>query len=512
MRTSILQDPRYPKFVEAYAFDLDRFSVEVCGITPSDQQKEIFDSVVDPGSRTSVSSGHSTGKSVSIAVIALWHLTCFYSHRERKGSITMLTANDISQVRNIVWKEIEAIASHIDSGPHAWVRPYIKIMERRVYMIGHKATWFIFAKTAPAGKPNGLAGQHGDWLMIIADEAASLPDANFTTMTGALSHKNNRMLLTSQPVRNIGFFYETHHKLSTRSGGVWNAITLNSEESPYASAEFIAEKRVEYGGRESEEYGIRVLGRFPESSSKYLISRSVLDASFARPCVIAPDMHYGWMILVDVAAGEFRDRSVVTIAKVWGNTDFGPDARRMHVVKIPINSASIQPDELAARVFQLSHEYENVTIAVDAMGMGILFAKHLEKMEGLTAPVYRVIWGVPCFLKRHKERFFNRRAQAFVGVRDAARDARLSIEDQTHRQEILNQGSRLPYGYDAKGRYQIAQKGSPDWEGLPSPDLLDSIAFGFMAEVSYIPISNPEVAANDASGDAFDEIERAMGG
>ena len=60
-------------------------------------------------------------------------------------------------------------------------------------------------KTAPKGAPENLAGLHGDWLMIWADEASGVPDANFGVMGGALSDKRNRMVLTSQPTRNNGF-------------------------------------------------------------------------------------------------------------------------------------------------------------------------------------------------------------------------------------------------------------------------------------------------------------------
>ncbi|WP_279715745.1 hypothetical protein [Chelonobacter oris] len=37
-------------------------------------------------------------------------------------------------------------------------------------------------------------------------------------------------------------FYETHHGLSVSFGGVWVNFTLNSEESPIVSLDFLREK------------------------------------------------------------------------------------------------------------------------------------------------------------------------------------------------------------------------------------------------------------------------------
>jgi hypothetical protein len=73
----LLEDPRYVLFCARYSFSLRRFACEVVGMEPTHQQFDLFDSVTPPGSRTSVRSGHGSGKSRSLAVITLWHLLCF---------------------------------------------------------------------------------------------------------------------------------------------------------------------------------------------------------------------------------------------------------------------------------------------------------------------------------------------------------------------------------------------------------------------------------------------------
>ena len=98
MAMRLLDDPRYLPFAARYAFSLARFAAEVVGMMPTHQQLELLDSVSPPGSRTSVRSGHGSGKSRSLAVIALWHLLCY------PKSNTMITAPKIEQVRNVAWK------------------------------------------------------------------------------------------------------------------------------------------------------------------------------------------------------------------------------------------------------------------------------------------------------------------------------------------------------------------------------------------------------------------------
>ena len=68
-------------------------------------------------------------------------------------------------------------------------------------MLKHGISW----QNRTQRRTENLAGLHGDWLMIWADEASGVPDANFGVMGGALSDKRNRMVLTSQPTRNNGF-------------------------------------------------------------------------------------------------------------------------------------------------------------------------------------------------------------------------------------------------------------------------------------------------------------------
>jgi hypothetical protein len=56
-KRTLLDDPRYPEFVERYYGDALRFAVEVCGMVPSEDQIDLLTEISLPGAKVSVVSG-----------------------------------------------------------------------------------------------------------------------------------------------------------------------------------------------------------------------------------------------------------------------------------------------------------------------------------------------------------------------------------------------------------------------------------------------------------------------
>lgn len=489
---TLVDDPRWLEFIDRYYLDLTRFAAEVCDMSPTVQQVELFDSVSAYGSRTSVRSGHGSGKSRAIGVVSLWHLLCYYL------SNTLITAPKIEQVRNVSWKEITDLQGIIRSSPQAWIAEYFTVEAERVYINGFKAQWFIIAKTAPRGSPENLAGMHRDFYIVIADEASGIPDANYSVLTGALTDARNRMLLTSQPTRPSGFFYDTHHSLSHHEGGVWNSIAMNSEESPLVSLEFCREKKQEYT---EQEYVIKVQGEFPENVDGNLLGRKDIEACFGRTVINQGDS-YGIIVSIDVGAGEYRDKSIAIVAFVSGYGDHGIDARRVQVIDIPVMSNTRNIQDFTGDCFNTAVNLENCTVLVDAGGMGIAVCQSLETM-GLPE-VKRVKWGRPCWKKANSERFFNQRAQAMVCAARAAKEGRLGIADGVWRKGLLDEASRIPFHFDEKARYKIESKEEMRKKGLSSPDIWDALSQIFLEDVNYMIAENSgETTVNHAVNNAI---------
>ena len=94
--------------------------------------------------------------------------------------------------------------------------------------------------------------------------------------------------------------------------------------------------------------------------------------------------------------------------------------------------------------------------------------------------VHRVNWGNPCCKKRNSDRYLNLRAAGHAPGGAGGEGGRLSVLTQNYRNVLLNQSSRIPKSFTDKGRIRVPPKGSVEWDGLSSPDLLDAICYVFL--------------------------------
>lgn len=489
---TILDDPRYPEFVARYQGDPLRFAVEVTGFIPSEDQIGLFNAIKPINARVSVVSGTGTGKTASFARIALWHLLCFpiarYDGKIEIGSNTYIGAPIIKTVAEGVWKEMQDTRNQIQNGPHAWINDYYSIRAEKVAVTGFEAQWFITKIAMKKGESIGVAGKHRFWQMIIIDEAAGVPDEHFDVIDGTQTQPGNRTLMASQGVRSAGRFYDSHHTLSTKNGGSWVALRFSSERSPFVTEQWLADRAQESGGRNSVEYQIRVLGLFAQSSSNVLLTRPDIERGFERKDLFDPSDLYGYLVLVDVAMGEYRDDSVVVVAKVVGYGDNGRDARRVEYLRIPVCTNDKELLDLAGEIRQIVDGLPNPSLYVDAGGIGAALIQTLER-DGLV--VNRINWGKPCFRKEYKERFYNQRACAMVRFRDAMRQGRVQLPQGLPaklREKIIDEGTRLPYHFAEAGglRYKIESKEEMRKEGIHSPDIIDAMSFAFLENASYM--------------------------
>ena len=489
----ILRDPRYADFVDRYQGDPLRFAVEVTGFIPSQDQADLFEAIKAPNARVSVVSGTGTGKTASFGRIALWHLLCFpvqiYEGKTEVGSNTYIGAPVIQQVADGVWKEMQDTRIQIANGPHAWINDYYDIGKEKVTVKCYESQWFITRIAMRKGEAIGVAGKHRYWQLIIIDEAAGVPDEHFNVIDGTQTQPGNRTLMASQGARSAGRFYDSHHTLSVENGGTWTPLRFNSERSPFVTKEWLDARALESGGRTSVEYQIRVLGLFAQSSSNVLLTRPALEEAFKPRPVISDDESWGYVILVDVAMGEYRDKTVVVVAKVIGDGDFGGEARRVEYLDIPICANDKNPVDLSGDLVNLMGKYPNASLYIDAGGVGAAVCKMIER-EGI--PVSKINWGAPCFRREYRNRFYNLRACAMVRFRDAVRQGRVLFPQNLSirtKEQILDEGTRLPYHFSEAGglRYVMESKADMRKEGIKSPDLIDAMAFIFLEGATFMP-------------------------
>lgn len=421
---------------------------------------------------------HNTGKTRSAGIVALWHL-CFFPH-----SVMMFSAPQIEQLRKLVWKEIEICLSLMRNGRLAWLADYVQVLAESVYIKGHQKTWHVYAKTAPKGNPQALAGNHGDYLTIWVDEAAAVDNGVFDVLTGALTHPDNRMVLTSQPAKPAGFFFDTHHKLSKANGGVWNALTFSSEKTRLVAWSKIIEARLQYGSRDDPQYMIRILGEFPDLAGEFLVTQRMAEKAFQGTAIPKKYKGYGYFILVDVGGGVGRDDSTITIAKVWGSAQWGTQARRADIIRIPLCKNNDDIHELTAKINECLIEYPNATLLVDANGAGSGLAQNLTSLG-----IYykKIHWGGQCFSNKSRKEYVNKRAQAYVCLSRAIQQDRFKVRTAFLKSKVTEQLTRIPYTFDEQARFKILSKEEMRRKGITSPDVVDTFAFIFLEGMNYTP-------------------------
>ncbi|MDH0032578.1 MULTISPECIES: Hint domain-containing homing endonuclease [unclassified Acinetobacter] len=431
---------------------------------------------------------HNTGKTASAGIVALWHLLFF------EESLMMFTAPQIGQLKKQVWKEISINLSRLKAGPLGWLADYVGYQSELVYIKGYKEKWYVFAKTAAKHQPTTIAGNHGDNYAVWVDEASGVDDAILDVAFGALTHEDNRAIMTSQPTRNAGMFYETHHKLSHRAGGVWIALTFNGEESPLVSKQSLEEQRQKYGSRDDPQYQIRVLGQFPDRADEFLITKRQADDMYVGASIFE-DHVFGYVITVDVGGGVGRDDSVIAVSKVWGEAQWGDRARRVEVVDIPLCKNKDDITELLGKINECILKYPNATLVVDDNGAGKGLGQLLKKHGIWYMPVY---WGGACFNNDNRKEYVNKRALAYVCLKRAIESGRFKVKTRKYKVKIQDQIIKIPYTFDEHSRYKILSKDEMKRQGIKSPDLGDVFAFIFLENVFYTEAFESVVVADDS--------------
>ena len=472
-RTPFLADARYAQFCALYQDDFVGYVMDHSRRPLTWQQYEVAIALQKPGARVAIASGHGTGKSWLLAWLLDWHLRCL------PFSNAVLTATNIEQARSAIWKYLDEVIADVES-KNPWMKGQFIKETKRYYMRLKKDSWYVLPKTAPKSAPENVAGQHNENYLVVVDEASGVADPVLGVLRGALTQgEGNRFVMVSQPTRPNGHFAEAFTTLRD----IYDCFNLNSELSPIVDKTFIREKLIEYKGHHSPEYQIKVLGQFPDNLSGYLIPKRWIEI-----CQTLPPLEHkepwGWVVCVDVAEGKFRDSSVWTIGKVSG---FG-DERLVDVVECQ-EFLDKNEKQFARLLYQRLMDLPGVTVAIDGDGAGRTVILELEELGFNPDQIH---WGIPCHTKTDRLRYSNQRAYANVKLREAVFDERIRVARQ---KAAAEQGSRIPYGMDDKGRYYIWTKERMLGEGIHSPDIWDTHAFFYL--VDYVPVGDNTGSGND---------------
>jgi phage terminase large subunit len=200
--------------------------------------------------KISVVAGHGIGKDMICSLLIIWFLFCHY--QAQVGA----TAPTSELLHDVLWKEIAVWMGKMPAEIQdlfEWQSGYIRVNEEA-------ERWFARARTARKEAPEAIAGLHGDYVLILADEASGIPDEIYRSAEGSMTGPTVLVILIGNGTRNIGYFYDSHHEDKDE----WQTFSFSSEDSPVVEEGYV-ERMVAKYGRESDEFKIRVLGGFPAS-------------------------------------------------------------------------------------------------------------------------------------------------------------------------------------------------------------------------------------------------------
>ena len=259
--------------------DVVGFAKRILGILPWSRQREILEALQE-WKRIGVVSGHKTGKSTALAIIALWFYCSF------PNAHVVITATSDRQVNGIIWREIKRLVR----GALVTIPGAGKMGIRAATGLTHPVT-FSEIRGYTATETEAIAGTSGDYVLYLVDEASGVPQLIFDAIEGNRAGGNAWVFLISNPTRADGEFYNAFHSQSFKAigkAGYYN-VRISSVESPNVSGEWaqcdvydralqawtkrtkpipgladptwIAEKRIAWG-EDSAQWKIRVLGDF----------------------------------------------------------------------------------------------------------------------------------------------------------------------------------------------------------------------------------------------------------
>lgn len=206
------------------------FIKKVLGCNLEIFQERICDEVAN-FDRVAVSACHAVGKTFLLARIALWFLYCF------RNSIVITTAPTARQVEMLLWGEIGvAVKNALYNLGGSLSGTKLQIADKW-YALGFSPKKEAGGDDSKEQKGSTFQGWHGDYILIIFDEAVGVPADIWTQVEGLLtSGKIVKFVCIANPTTKNCNFYGCFQLAS------WRKVYLSCFDSPNLIANGITDK------------------------------------------------------------------------------------------------------------------------------------------------------------------------------------------------------------------------------------------------------------------------------
>lgn len=444
-----------------------RFVTGVLGVErPETWQLEVLEALRDGKRRISIRSGHGVGKTTLHAWLVLYALLCL-----GEDTKVPIAAGSRDQLRDTIQPEIAKWHAKL---PMMLKAELVVDVERISVKSAPESSFAVF-RTASKDNPQALAGFHSSNLWFLIDEASAVADVAFEVALGALSTDGAIAILTGNPTKAQGFFFDTHHKLRDR----WHTMRVNSEDVPRARGHI--QDVVDAYGKDSNRYRVRVLGEFPTADDQAVIPLELIEGARGRD--VQPK--HVWPVMgVDVARfGDdtsaicLRQGNTILALKEWKNLDGAQVAGRIQ------EFVAALPNDLKPR-----------EIVIDIIGVG---ASVYDILRLPGSPVLEAVRGCNVAEAPSVSEIDHRlRDQLWFAGRQwfAERDCHIPREfpdpaDTKLIEKLIAELSAPTYDFTILGKRKVESKADMKKRGVPSPNLADCFLLSLAAGI--YPRDNP---------------------
>jgi phage terminase large subunit len=394
--------------------------------------------------RTAVPSGHGTGKTYLAARLALQRLFAF-----GPKSKVITTAPTWTQVEKLLWKELR-------SAYKSSLYPLGGTLNLTELTIDDD--WFALGIST--NDTHRFQGFHAPFVTIILDEATGVDPLIWEAAEGLAIGPNDKFLAIGNPTDPSSDFKRVC------DSPLWNVVRLNSEEHPNVvtgeivvpgavTREWIEERLIEYGGRDTALYRARVLGLFPEQGDDMLISLADVErAQFRWSQPVGEPASLG----ADIA--RFGSDETVEIEIYEDGNVAMP---KTHVGQNTMATAGSVKANGAKRK------------AVDDAGLGGGVTDRLREL-GIAVIAYNAGES-----PLDKERFLNRRAETWWMIREALKADEINLPPDN---KLAADLTNIKYSYTSKGQIKLESKEEVKKRLGRSPDRGDALAIALFAKTA----------------------------
>ncbi len=445
---------------------------------PDTWQREILeqvrDGVLTPNQAIliAIASGHGPGKSALVAWLILWSLSTF---EDTKG---VVTANTENQLKTKTWAELSK-----------WHRLFIAkhwfiMTATAIYAVdkAHERTWRIDMVAWSEEKPEAFAGLHnrGKRLLIVFDEASSIPDKIWEVTEGALTDKDTEIIwiVCGNPTRNVGRFFDCFNRFRHR----WFIKQIDARTAKMTNKEQLNKWISDYG-EDSDFVKIRVKGQFPDTSDRQFIPSSYV--SKARGKGLKGEQY-------TFAA------KIISVDPSWtGEDEFVIGMRQGLNFKILATYRKNDDDFVMAGYIANFEDREQADAVVIDFGYGTGIASAGKQMK-------RKWHLIPFGGASNDPGFVNKRGEMWNAAKQWLKDGGSIPDDQ-----ILCSDLTCPEYYIVAtgknaGKIVLESKEDMKRRGLPSPGRGDALALTFAIPVAPKRFKQEQEFANAGAGRKYD--------